>query len=128
MFQLTKKTIIFLVVFSCIIVGITIGAIIYTNTHDTSSSSQVIIEGGQSGKTEVKTQLTDDGVPAVTLSDRYTVNDLKISNHNYSPSDDSKVSIQYCQISGLNNESIENSINNEIKDNVFNMYTRTRNK
>ena len=121
MFQLNKRTIVFLVLFSIILIGITIGAIFYTNSHNVSDSSEVVIEGKTSSTKAVKT-LIDDGVKGINLSDRYDVNDLKISDTEYIPSENSEYRIRYCQISGLKDESVQNKINQEIKDTVFNIY------
>ncbi len=123
MFQLSKKTIIFLVVFSVILLGITIGAIIYTNTHDSQDTSQVIIESKSSSNEVEGEKLVDDGINGINLDDRYNVNDLEVKSINYNSSENSKLAIDYVQIFGLNNESIQDKINNEIKDTVFKMYT-----
>lgn len=124
MFQLNKRTIVFLAVFSVILLAITICAIIYTNTHDTSDFSQIIIEESNKTEDETKNKLVDDGVGGLNLSDKYNVNDLEITNIEYESSENSKLNIRYCQISGLNNEVVEEKINNEIKNIVFNIYTQ----
>ena len=127
MFQLSKRTIIFLVLFSVILLGITIGAIIYSNSHNVSDSSEVVIEGEISKKTKSKESLIDDGVKGIKLDDKYNVNDLKITETTYNPSENSEFNIIYCQISGLKDESVQNKINQEIKDKVFDSYDNLKN-
>ena len=122
MFQLNKKTVIFLCSFSVVLVLITVGAIFYTNSHDTSDSSQIIIEGGEKDNSKEKVRLTNDGVKGIQLSDTYKINDLKIFEIKYNPSENSKNNIVYFSISGLNDETIENKINEEIKNKVFSLY------
>ena len=80
-------------------------------------------------------ELQNDGIPAVKLTDKYYQNDLKKYERTYEANyysyvdengnieDMPKIDIKYHQIDGLVDKTLENKINEEIKETVFSMYT-----
>ena len=127
MFRVNKKTLYFLIIFSFVLIGITIGGIYYANTHDSSSSSKIIVEGrNTSDKTMTKNSIIDDGINGVKLSDGYSVNDIILSRTDFVPSDSINSVISYFQISGLKDLNIQNKINEEVKGKVFDLYEEER--
>ena len=117
----STKLIIFLVIFLIVSIGITIGAILHTNSKTTSSNIQ-----------DEPVEILDDGFRIKSLTEQYDENDLKIidisdKKGTRTPKYDwdtntGKINIEYIQIDGLKNTSIENKINNEIKNLVYSLY------
>lgn len=115
------KIIIFLIVFTIIAVGITIAAIIVTNNKNYGK----VIEN--------KTEIVSDGLGVKSLTEKYNENDLKIIKINEGKgsrvpttewdTNTNKIIIDYIQIDGLKNSSIEAEINEEIKNVVYGLFS-----
>ena len=114
---ISKNTKMFLIIFSIILLIITIVAIIYTNTHKNSNESQVIIENIERVPLEVITtsEQNVDDVEGTSLDDTYSNNGLECT---YISDIQNNVNIYYPQISGLKDHSVEESINNQIRERI----------
>ena len=109
MFKTTKAKIIFVTIFSIICIIITFLLIIYDNIEIKEKEEE----------TKQEELVTEKDVQGVDYNGKYNQNDLIINEENYS---EDKIEILYHQIDGLKNKTIQNSINEKIKDTAFNIY------
>lgn len=117
---ISKNTKIFLVVFSIILISLTIIMIRYTNTHKNSDNSKVIIDDVQKQNqgTEIISGSSTDSSPikGVDLDDTFSYNAIKFENVS---ENDGNISVEYPKIiSGLKDESVQESVNSQIKERI----------
>lgn len=113
---ISKNTKIFLILFSIILLIITILAIVYTNSHKGSDESQVIIENVS--KVPIiagDIEKTSDVVSGVSLDDTYSTNGL---TYTYKEDEENDIFIRYPIISGLRDKSVQDSINSQILERI----------
>ena len=96
MFKTIKSKIIFVVIFCTICIAVTTGAIIYKNIE---------IEEVEQEESEEKQQ---QNVQGINVKGTYNQNDLTILEIQISRD---KIEITYCQINGLKDSNIQNTIN-----------------
>jgi len=110
MFKTTKAKIIFVTVYSLICIIITAILVLYQNIEieEKKEDIQQVIEG-----TKVK------DVNGIDLKGTYNQNDLKIEEKSITQE---KIEIRYFQISGLKNKTVEDKINQEIKQAALECY------
>lgn len=120
----TRNLVIFLIIFALICVGITVFLIIKNNNVKDSKNDVNI------AKTEVKNNITSDGLGLSSRYETYKENPIKISKvYIKKPNDNSEYrefGCNYIQIDGLANEEIESKINNKIKDEITSWYDSTK--
>lgn len=132
--QISKKTVIFLMIFSIILIGITIFAILYTSKNWKSQFSTVTFENTSkvtenSESSENVNQEPFSGT-LTELSNTYKKNALNIKDNivtEGNPIDGSgyseKVKITYPEISNLADSNIRTNINENIREKVFSYYS-----
>lgn len=131
--QISKKTVIFLMIFSIILIGITIAAIIYTNRNWTDQFSTVIIEEdskeANSGKVENNVQAEQVSTKTTELSSTYKTNAISIKENVHREGNpvegstyDEKIKIAYPEISDLADSTVRTNINEGIREKVFSYY------
>ena len=132
--QISKKTVIFLMIFSIILIGITIFAILYTSKNWKSQFSTVTFENTSkvtenSESSENVNQEPFSGT-LTELSNTYKKNALNIKDNivtEGNPVDGSdyseKVKITYPEISNLADSNIRTNINENIREKVFSYYS-----
>ena len=110
---ISKNTKIFLILFSIILVVLTVGAIVYTNKHKGVDESQVIIEDAMQMNISSldSTATMEDTIKGLSLEDVYYVNGL---TYTYKSSEKNGVSMTYPVIDGLNNGDVQRNINEQI--------------
>ena len=129
MFHLGKKTWIFIICFAVVSIAVTTSAILYSrakNNTKISNSSNI----NSSEKTK---NVTPDGLEIKSLNDTYDLNDILITNQKYNYGKSIKKENNttyyvwngnYIKISGLKNKTIEDSINNKIKETSMNLVVK----
>lgn len=114
---MSRNTKIFLIVFSVFLIAITLVAIYYKNSNKTIDESQIIIENGQKipnlSKEEVENQ--NVATKGVSLSDTYNVNGII---YEYEKIEISDVEVNLVEISGLNNDTVQETINTELRERI----------
>ena len=115
--RLSKNTKIFLIIFSALLLLITIGAILYKKFNTGSNSSQIIIESAQKipdlNSSDVTAQNSNS--KKLTLSDNYSNNGLTYRTVRDEGKD---IDVEYIQISGLKDDSVQESINSQIRERI----------
>lgn len=115
---MSRNTKIFLVIFTAILIVVTILAILYKNSHkNVSDESRIIIESGQkvpefSNSNQNRQNLATKGA---TLEDTYSPNGIVFNYEDYKEND---INVKLVQISGLNNIDIQNDINVDVKERI----------
>lgn len=130
--QVSKNTIVFLLIFSIVCISITISAILYTKYTWKDQSSAVILENKHISSTEnnqQNLQIETSSNDITSLDDTYKTNALIIKDNVYRNGDtvkkekyNERLKINYPEISGLADINIKTDINNKIKEKVFSMY------
>lgn len=114
---ISKNTKIFLILFSIVLLIITILAIIYTNNHKGSDESQVIIENVS--KVSISAiddfEKSNDNVAGVSLDDTYSTNGL---TYTYKEDKQDDIYVRYPIIEGLKDKSVQESINSQIVERI----------
>lgn len=115
---MSRNTKIFLVVFTVVLVAVTVLAIIYKKSQkEVSNESRIIIESGQ--KTPEFTNQNKNGQNAATkgatLDDTYSPNGISYKYEEYKEND---IKVKLVQISGLTNTDIQKNINVDIKERI----------
>lgn len=117
MLRISKNTKIFLIIFSALLIIITIVAILYKNLNKENNSFQVIIESSQKvpdiDSSDVSAQNSNS--KKLTLSDSYYNNGLTYKTVKDEGRD---INVEYIQISGLKDDSVQENINNQIKERI----------
>lgn len=110
---ISKNTKIFLIVFSLILIVLTVGAIVYTNAHKGTDESQIIIEDAMQMNISSlgSTAVMDDTTKGLSLRDTYYSNGL---TYTYSSGEKNGVPVTYPIIDGLNNSDVQRNINEQI--------------
>lgn len=110
---ISKNTKIFLILFSLILVALTIGAIVYTNTHRGTDESQIIIEDAMQMNISSldSTAVMNDTTKGLSLRDTYYSNGI---TYTYKNGEKNGVSITYPVIDGLNNSDVQRNVNEQI--------------
>lgn len=110
---ISRNTKIFLVVFSLILVALTAGAIVYTNTHKGTDESQIIIEDAMQMNISSldSTAVMNDTTKGISMRDTYYSNGL---TYTYNSSERNGVPLTYPVIDGLNNGDVQRNINEQI--------------
>lgn len=109
MFKTTKSKIIFVIVFSTICIIITSLAVMYNKIEiETISEEENPVE-----------KVKEKDVLGIDLKGTYNQNDIKIENRKYGSED---VEIEYYQISGLKDKTIEEKINKDLEHVALNDY------
>lgn len=131
--QISKKTVIFLMIFSIILIGITIAAILYTSKNWRTQFSTVTIENNSKSTNQGEGAENINAEPfsgtTTELSNTYKKNALIIKDNiltegtpvegsNYAE----KVKITYPEISNLADTTISTNINESIREKVFSYY------
>lgn len=115
--KISKNTKIFLIIFSTLLLLITISAILYKRFYKEENTSQIIIETVQKipelDITDVEKQNSNS--QKLTLNDTYSNNGLT-----YKTLKDTgkEIDVEYIQISGLIDESIQENINSQIRERI----------
>lgn len=114
---ISKNTKIFLIIFSVLLLLITISTIVYVNTHKNSNESQIIIENADKMQASVIENIDTsvDTVKGVSLDDTYSNNEI---TYTYIDDKQNDINIRYPIISGLKDKSIEESINTQIRERI----------
>ena len=115
---MSRNTKIFLIVFTVVLVAITILAIVYKKSQkDVSDESRIIIESGQ--KVPEFANPNQNGqntaTKGATLDDTYLPNGITYKYEEYKEND---VEVKLVQISGMINTDIQKDINTEIKERI----------
>ena len=110
MFKTTKAKIIFVTIFSIICMFTTLSLIIYSNIDIKEETNE---------QEEILEESNIKDVPGVDIKGTYNQNDLTLKEENYK---EDKIEIIYYQIEGLKNKTIQNNINQKIKDLALNIY------
>ena len=110
MFKTTKAKVIFVTVFCSLCILVTIGAVIYKNIE--------IEDEKQENNQEIANENIDK-VAGIDTKGTYNQNDLSILEKRATKD---KIEISYCQISGLNDTSVQNNINKELESIALNCY------
>lgn len=120
--QFAKKTILFLLIFSIICVGITAFLIyqkensnVLEKVENKSENNENIIKKEKNNKKQVE---KCEGLKA--KDDTYKINNLKIIEK--SIEEDSKLNINYFEIDGLKDLRLQQKINDRVKNTVMSMY------
>ena len=108
MFKTTKGKVIFVMIFCIICITITLGTVIYKNIEIDDDIAQ-----------ENNENESQKNVNGIDLKGTYNQNDLTIKEKRATKD---KVEITYCQISGLNNNVIQNNINKDLESAALNFY------
>lgn len=108
MFKTTKGKVIFVMIFCIICITITLGTVIYKNIEIDDDIAQ-----------ENNENESQKNVNGIDLKGTYNQNDLTITEKRATKD---KVEINYCQISGLNNNVIQNNINKDLESAALNFY------
>lgn len=108
MFKTTKGKVIFVMIFCIICITITLGTVIYKNIEIDDDIAQ-----------ENNENESQKNVNGIDLKGTYNQNDLTITEKRATKD---KVEITYCQISGLNNNVIQNNINKDLESAALNFY------
>ena len=108
MFKTTKGKVIFVMIFCIICITITLGKVIYKNIEIDDDIAQ-----------ENNENESQKNVNGIDLKGTYNQNDLTITEKRATKD---KVEITYCQISGLNNNVIQNNINKDLESAALNFY------
>lgn len=118
---LSKSTKIFLIVFSAVLFIITIITIVYTNLNKDSDELQVIIEDVPKSVIEPSEISTtqDDSIYVISLEDTYDNNGV---TYEYKNESIKEINVTYPVIDGLKDTSVEESINNQIKDRITKIF------
>lgn len=115
--RISKNTKIFLIIFSVLLLLITIGAILYKKYGKENSSSQIIIESVQKvpdlNASDIYEQ--NSNLERLTLSDNYSNNGLTYQTLKDEGRD---IDVEYVQISGLKDESVQEDINSQIRERI----------
>lgn len=115
--RISKNTKIFLIIFSALLLLITIGAILYKKFNTGSNSSQIIIESAQKipdlNSSDVTAQNSNS--KKLTLSDNYSNNGLTYRTVRDEGKD---IDVEYIQISRLKDDSVQESINSQIRERI----------
>ena len=131
-----KKLIIFTIIFAIIAVGVTVGAIIYTNNLSSDEDDPIdntASELSVSLDNIPNKSISEDNLGITDLTEFYNMNDLKVTETDEKKgtripkaswdTDTNKLSLHYVSISGLKDKNLENKINNEIKTTIDSLYT-----
>lgn len=110
---ISKNTKIFLILFSLVLIALTIGAIVYTNTHKGTDESQIIIENAMQMNISPleSTAVMNDTTKGLSLRDTYYSNGL---TYTYNSSEKNGVPMTYPVIDGINNSDVQRNINEQI--------------
>ena len=108
MFKTTKGKVIFVMIFCIICITITLGTVIYKNIEIDDDIAQ-----------ENNENESQKNVNGIDLKGTYNQNNLTIKEKRATKD---KVEITYCQISGLNNNVIQNNINKDLESAALNFY------
>lgn len=111
MFKTTKAKVIFVIIFSIICLAITTLLIVYQNIDIQETNKDV--------EEEISKEEVQKDVDGIDLKGTYDQNDLTISEKSVTKE---KVEIRYCQIYGLKNKVIQDSINKELEQVALNFY------
>mgnify|MGYP004639541767 CR=1 FL=1 len=109
MFKTIKSRMIFVIIFCCVCIMITIGAVIYKNIE--------INDDLQDEDLEIANN--ENNIIGINLNGTYNQNDLTITEKKATKD---KIEITYCQINGLKDTTIQNNINKEIEATVVGIY------
>lgn len=110
MFKTTKAKVIFVVIFCIICISVTLGLILYKNIE----IDEVIFD-----ESNVLVENIEKDVEGINLRGTYNQNDLIIDEKRVSKE---KAEIQYYQIEGLKNKTIQDSINKDLERVALNWY------
>lgn len=120
----STKITIFLVIFALVAIGVTVTAIFITNRNADKKAPAT-----PDAPTYV--DVADDGLGVKSLTEQYNENDLKLSTLTDAKgtrtptsqwdTNTNKLNIDYIQIDGLKDTTIESQINNEIKTLVYSL-------
>lgn len=125
-----KKTIIFLIIFSIICIGITSFAIFYKK-----SNSNILTIKNEIAEVQVvdekQKEFEQDESGVENLLQTYNCNDLEIVTQYYNDyeviiQDVKNLYVKYLEIKGLKDKKIEEKINNEIKDKSFEILEKSK--
>lgn len=115
--RISKNTKIFLIIFSVLALLITVGAILYKKYGKENSSSQIIIESAQKvpdlNASDIYEQ--NSNLERLTLSDNYSNNGL---TYQTVKDDGRDIDVEYIQISGLKDDSVQENINSQIRERI----------
>lgn len=115
---ISKSTRIFLGIFTFVFIIFTVIMINYTNTHTSNDNSKVIIDDAQKNQQNYDTSniKTTDTAPTkgVSIDDTYSYNGIKYAYI----IEEENISLKYPKISGLKDESVEDSINTQIRERI----------
>ena len=116
---ISKNTKIFLAIFTLVLLCITAGAIFYKNSQkEKENESHVIIESVNKVPTISEADIYEQNTSnesTLSLSDTYSNNNLEFEIIE----DDSRgIDISYIQISGMQNDVVQESINEQIKERI----------
>lgn len=111
MFKTTKSKIMFVVIFSVICVLVTTLLIIYKNIDTEDEQKEIIEETSQNTK--------EKDVKGIDLNGTYDQNDIQLEEKKYTTP---KVEIQYYEIRGLKNKTIQERINKELEEYGMGLY------
>lgn len=118
----SKNTKIFLIAFSAILIVITVFMIWYTNTHKGTDELQVIVEDVPKSVVQPSeiSKIQEDTTEGVFINeDFYNCNDI---TYEYKSEQIKNIDVTYPIIDGLKDESVENSINSQIKDRIIKIF------
>lgn len=115
MFKTTKSKIIFVVIFCTICIVATTLIVLYKNIDIEPEQQEEVIEENTSKEKDVQ---------GVSLKGTYNQNDIKVERRTFK---NDKLEIEYCQISGLKNVTIQDKINKEIENTAINCYKEKAN-
>ena len=111
MFKTTKAKVISVVVFCVICISVTLGLILYKNIEIEDETGINESTLGNEGK--------EKDVAGIDLKGTYNQNDIKIEQKTATKE---KVEVSYCQIYGLKDKIIQDSINKELEKVALNCY------
>lgn len=114
---ISRNTKIFLILFSIVLLVITILAIVYTNNHKESNESQVIIENVSKVSISAIDDLekSNNQILGVSLEDTYSTNGI---TYKYKENEENGVMIRYPIIDGLIDNKVQEDINNQILEKI----------
>ena len=132
--RISKKTVIFLLLFSIILIGITIAAIIYTSINWTDQFSTVIIEDDEQAESAQTSENNNQAEPfsgeTTELSSTYRTNALNIKENIHKEGNpvegsdyEEKIKITYPEISNLADSTVRTNINEGIREKVLSYYS-----
>lgn len=115
--RISKNTKIFLIIFSVLALLITVGAILYKKYGKENSSSQIIIESAQKVPDLYASDIYEQNsnLERLTLSDNYSNNGL---TYQTVKDDGRDIDVEYIQISGLKDDSVQENINSQIRERI----------